>query len=94
MGGFLGDIAKPIGQMLTFGQDVLPRPDTSAELTAAKHKAIAEEQEKRRQVLAAEARKKEAERVYATPENVRQRATVAQHLSGERGRRASEFLGS
>lgn len=94
MGGFMGDIAKPVGKMLTFGHDVIPRPETSSERTAIKQKFMREEAERKRQVLAAEARKREAMINYKLPSNVRQRAEVAAMEAGESGRRASQFLGS
>lgn len=99
MGGFLGDVMKPMLMSTGIGAigpvNRAMRPATSSERTAEKHKLLTEEQEQQRQVLAAQARKKEAERRYALPDSVRQRAGAAQARAGESGKRpASEFLGS
>ena len=99
MGGFMGDIAKPL--LMTTGIGAIPqvnkalRPATSAERTAMKHAELRKTAEAERQRLAEEARLREAEKNYRLPSNVRQRALYAASQVDEAGRRKpSEFLGA
>lgn len=96
MGGFLGDIAKPLNKfVMPLAPNFMPRPQTSSERGAEKQRMLVAQEKQKRQTLAAEERRLDSERQYRAPENVRQRATVAQQESGLSGKRskASDYLG-
>ena len=95
MGGFFGDLAKPVlDKMPLFGK-MLPRPQSSSERTQEKHKLLLEEQKQQQLLSEQQQRVQENERQYWLPENIRRRAGVANQEAeaGKARQTASQYLG-
>jgi hypothetical protein len=99
MGGFLGDLAKPL--LKSTGIGAIPavnkalRPATSHERTLEKQSVAEEENRQKLQLLSQQQRIQESERRYWLPENIRRRAGVANQEAeaGKARQTASQYLG-